>query len=148
MSLKKQIQDDLLIAMKVHDDAKVSTLRMLKAAILKFETAGDRKEAKDEDVMTLIAKEAKQRKDSIDSFKAGGRVDMAEKEQKELEILQSYLPAQMSEDELKTLIQEAINQVGATSKAEMGKVMGALMPKVKGKADGSLVNKLVASMLK
>ena len=147
MTLKEQLQQDMLTAMKAHDEVKVSALRMLKAAIMKFEMAGDRKEATDSDVMGLIGKEVKQRKDSIEGFKAGGRMEMAQKEEQEMAILQAYLPAQMSEEELKGVIKEVIGQVGATSKADMGKVMGALMPKVKGKADGGMVNKLVAAML-
>lgn len=126
---------------------KVSALRLLKAAILKFETAGDRKEAADEDVMVIIAKEIKQRKDSIESFKKGGRMDMAENEEKEMVVLQAYMPAQMGEAELRVIVKEAIANVGATSKADMGKVMGAIMPKVKGKADGGLVNRIVGEML-
>ncbi len=148
MTLKKQIQDDMIAAMKAKEEVKVSALRMLKAAVLKLETSGDRKEASDEDILGLIGKEVKQRKDSMEGFKAGGRMDLAEKEEQEMTILQAYLPAQMGEEELKALVQGVIAQTGATSKADMGKVMGALMPKVKGKADGGLVNRMVGEMLK
>ncbi len=147
MGLKQQIQQDMIAAMKGREGVKVSALRLLKAAILKFETAGDRKEAADEDVMVIIAKEIKQRKDSIESFKKGGRMDMAENEEKEMVVLQAYMPAQMGEAELRVIVKEAIANVGATSKADMGKVMGAIMPKVKGKADGGLVNRIVGEML-
>lgn len=147
MALKQQIQQDMLAAMKEHNDMKVSALRMLKAAILKFETAGDRREATDEDILGLIGKEVKQRRDSIESFKNAQRTELAEKEEQEMLILKSYLPTPLSEEELKTIIQDTINQVGATSKADMGKVMGHLMSKVKGRADGGQVNKLVAEML-
>ncbi len=147
MALKQQIQQDMIAAMKAKEEVKVSALRMLKAAVLKFETSGDRKEATDEDILTIIGREVKQRKDAIEGFKTGGRPEMAAQEEAEMVILQAYLPAQMSEEELKKVIQETITDVGATSKADMGKVMGALMPKVKGKADGGLVNKLVGSLL-
>ncbi len=147
MTLKQQIQQDMISSMKAKDETKVSALRMLKAAILKFETSGERKEATDDDVLVIIGKEVKQRKDAVEGFKAGNRPEMAAKEEAEIVVLQAYLPAQMSEEELKKIIAEVIQQMGATSKADMGKVMGALMPKVKGKADGALVNKLVGSML-
>ncbi len=147
MALKKQLQDDMIAAMKAHEDIKVSALRMLKAAVLKFETTGERKEATDGDILTIVGKEVKQRRDSIEEFKKGNRPDLAEKEQKELEVLQAYLPAQMSEEELKKLITETIAAVGAHSKAETGKVMGALMPKIKGRADGGMANRIVLSIL-
>ena len=147
MMLKKQLQDDMIAAMKAHEEIKVSALRLLKAAILKFETAGERKEATDSDVLSILGKEVKQRRDSIVEFKKGNRPDLAEKEQKELEVLQAYLPAQMSEEELKKLIAETIATVGAHSLAEAGKVMGALMPKIKGKADGGMANRMVLSLL-
>lgn len=147
MALKEQLQKDMIEAMKAKDELKVGVLRMVKAAILKFETAGDRKQATDEDILNLIGKEAKQRQESAESFRAGGRPELAEKEDKEITLLKAYLPAQLSEEELKKIVQETIGEVGATSKADMGKVMGALMPKVRGKADGGQVNKMVAELL-
>lgn len=147
MPLKQQLHSDMLAAMKAREEIKVSALRLLKAAILKFETAGERKEASDEDILGIIGKEVKQRRDSIEEFKKGNRPELAEKEQKELEVLQTYLPAQIGEEELKKLIEETIASLGAHSKAETGKVMGALMPKIKGKADGAMANKIVLSLL-
>lgn len=147
MALKNQIQQDMIAAMKAKEEVKVSALRMLKAAILKFETSGDRKEASDEDILAIVGKEVKQRKDAAEEFKKGNRPEMAAKEEQEMAILQAYLPAQMSEDELRTIIKDVIEQVGAKSKADMGKVMGALMPRVRGRADGGFVNKLVGEML-
>lgn len=137
----------MIEAMKAHDEVKTSALRMLKAAVLKFETSGDRKEASDEDVMAIIGKEVKQRRDSMEEFKKGERMDLAEQEEKEVAVLQVYLPAQMSEEELRKVIQEVIASVGATSKADTGKVMGALMPRIKGKADGGMANKLLMGLL-
>ena len=97
--------------------------------------------------MSVVQKEAKQRRDSIEEFTKAGRQELADKEQKELEILQKYLPEQLSEEEIKKLVDEAISQTGASNISDMGKVMGALMPKIKGKADGSLVSKIVKESL-
>ncbi len=148
MTMKEKIQQDMITAMKAHDDNTTSVLRMLKAAILKFETSAERKVAGDEDVMAMIGKEVKQRRDSIEEFKKGGRNDLAEKEEKELMVLQTYLPAQMTEAELKQVIESTMAETGVTAAAEKGKLMGALMPKIKGKADGALANKIVMSLLK
>ncbi len=148
MALKEQIQTDMIESMKAHNEVKTGALRMLKAAILKYETSGDRKVASDENVVSIIGKEVKQRRDSIEEFRKGGRMELAEKEEQELAVLQTYLPAQMSEDELRKVISDTIAQTGATSAADKGKLMGALMPKIKGKADGGLANKIVMELLK
>lgn len=149
MSLKAKINDDLLAAMKAKEETKVSALRMLKAAIMKFEVSGEKKkEASDENVLQLIGKEVKQRKDSIDAYKKGGRDDLAAKEIAEMQILQDYLPVQMTEEELKTVIKQTISQTGAVSKSDFGKIMGAVMAQVKGKTDGQTVSKLVGQLLK
>lgn len=146
--LKGKIQSDLNTALKSKDEIRTSTLRMLKAAIMKFEVAGaQKKEAPDEEILQIIGKEAKQRKESIEAFRKGGREDLATKEEAELKILQSYLPEQMSEEELKMIIQEVIGQVGAQGKGDFGKVMGALMPRVKGKAEGATVSQLLKALL-
>lgn len=148
MTLKEKINADLLTAMKAKEEVKLSVLRMLKAEIMKFEVAGDKKiEANDENVLLIIGKGVKQRKDSVEAYKKGGREDLAVKEEAEMKILQSYLPAQMSEEELKTLISRAISQTGATVK-DFGKVMGTVMAQAKGKADGGTVTRLVKEMLK
>ena len=146
---KQQIQDDLKQAMLAKDELRTSVLRMLKSAIAYYEInkGGAGYEASEDDVMTVLNQQVKQRRDSIDQFTAAGRNELAEKEQRELEILKKYLPEQLSEDEVRTLVEEAIKQTGATSPQEMGKVMGALMPKVKGKADGTLVSRLVKEKL-
>ncbi len=148
MALKNQIQQDMLASMKAQDEIRLSALRMLKAAILKWEVSGsEKKEATDEDVLQIINKEVKQRKDSIEQFKNGNRPELAEKEEKEMVILQAYLPAQLTEAEILNLAKDAVAESGASSKADIGKVMGKLMPKVKGKADGALVNKVVNGLL-
>lgn len=147
MSLKEQIQKDLIENMKAKNEAAVGSIRMLKTAIMKFETAGEAKVATDEEIIQLVNKEIKQRKDSIEQFEKGNRPELAAKEKAEMAFLEKYMPAQMSEDEIKAIIKDAMTATGATTKADMGKVMGAIMPKVKGKADGGLVNRLVMSML-
>lgn len=147
--LKDKIQEDLKNAMLAKDEQKLSTVRMLKSALQYFEIqkGGAGYEASDEDVLEVIEKEIKKRKESIELYKQGGRQDAADKEQKELEILQAYLPEQMSEDEVRSLIKEAIASTGATTPQDMGKVMGTLMPKVKGKADATLVSTIVREEL-
>ncbi len=147
--LKDKIQDDLKAAMIAKDAEKLSAIRMLKSAIQYYEIAkgGAGYEASDEDVIDVVGKEIKKRKESIELYKQGGRNEQAENEQKEVDTLQSYLPEQMSEDEVGELVKEAVKQTGAKSMQEMGKVMGALMPKVKGKADATLVSNLVREQL-
>lgn len=149
MTFREKINAELVTAMKAKDETKVSVLRLLKAAIMKSEVSGkEKKDATDEEVMQIVNKEVKQRKDSIEAFKTGGRTEMAAKEEAEMKILQSYLPSQMSEDDLKKVVSQVISQTGATSKADFGKVMGAVMGQVKGKADGQMVNKVVGELLK
>ena len=147
--LKDKIQEDLKAAMLAKDVDKLSTIRMLKSALQYYEIqkGGAGYEATDEDVIDVIGKEIKKRKESIELYKQGGREDTAAKEQKELETLEAYLPEQMGEDEVRKLVEEAIKQTGAASPQDMGKVMAALMPKVKGKADGTLVSNLVRDTL-
>jgi uncharacterized protein YqeY len=148
MALKNQLQSDLIEAMKAHDEVKTSVLRMVKAAILKYEVSGDRKEATDADILNIINKEIKSRKDSVEQFTGGNRMDLADKENAEIKVLEAYMPPQMSEDEVKQIVLEVMNSTGATSKADIGKVMGPVMAKVKGLADGGMVNKIVGSLLK
>ena len=147
--LKQQLKDELKQSMLAKDSVKTSVLRMVISAIGYYEIqkGGAGYEATDEDVMSVIQKEAKQHKDSIEQFKSAGREELVEKENKELEILGKYMPEQMGEDEVRKLVTEAVAQTGASSPADMGKVMGALMPKTKGKADGGLVSRLVKEQL-
>jgi len=146
---KQQLQNDLKQAMLTKDQTKTSVLRMLISSLGYFEIqkGGAGYNATDEDVMSVIQKEAKQHRDSVEQFQSAGRSDLVEKENKELEILAAYLPEQMGEDEIRKLVTEAISQTGASQPSDMGKVMGALMPKTKGKADGSLVSKIVREEL-
>ncbi len=147
--LKDKIQDDLKAAMLAREEAKLSTIRMLKSAIQYFEIqkGGAGYEATDEDVIEVVGKEIKKRKESIDLYKQGDRPEQAANEEKEVVVLESYLPTQMSEDEVRQLVADAVTTTGAATPQDMGKVMGALMPKVKGKADGTLVSNLVREAL-
>lgn len=147
--LKQSLQQELKQSMLAKDELKTSVLRLLLSAINYYEIqkGGAGYEASDEDTITVIQKEAKQRKESIEQFKNAERQELVDKETKELEILQKYLPEQMGEDQIRRIVKEAIGEIGATSIAEIGKVMGALMPKVKGKADGNLVSKIVREEL-
>lgn len=147
--LKQKVQDELKQAALSRNALKLSVLRMLKSAITYYEIqkGGAGYEATDEDVLSVIQKESKQRRDSIEEFKKANRQELVEKETKEFEILQSYLPEQMSEEKIKTLVENAIKQTNAKSMSDIGKVMGILMPQAKGKADGSLVSKIVRENL-
>lgn len=149
MILKKNLREELKQSMLARSELKTSVLRMLLSAINYYEIqkGGANYEATDEDVLVVIQKEAKQRRDSIEQFKAAGRNDLTDKEQKELELLQAYLPKQMSEEEIKTLVKQTVSETDAMSLSDIGKVMSALMPKVKGKADGGTVSKIVKEIL-
>lgn len=146
---KQQLKDELKQSMLAKNELKTSVLRMLLSAINYYEIqkGGAGYEATDEDVMAVIQKEAKQRRDSIDQFSKAGRQELADKETNELKLLEEYLPQQISEEEIKKLVEDAVSQTGATTIADMGKVMGALMPKTKGKADGGIVSKIVKEEL-
>ncbi|MBQ1889091.1 MAG: GatB/YqeY domain-containing protein [Selenomonas sp.] len=146
MSLKEQLTTDMKEAMKSHDKDRLAVIRMVRGAIRKQEIDGQ-KELSDEDVIAVMSKEIKMRKDSIEEFKKGGREDLIAKTQAEIDVLMPYMPAQLSEDEVRELVKAAVAETGAATPKDMGRVMGALMPKVKGRADGKLVNTLVRSML-
>ena len=147
--LRQKLQEELKESMLAKDTGKTSVLRMLISAIGYYEIqkGGAGYEASDEDVLSVIQKVAKQHRDSIEQFTKANRTDLADKEKKELELLQKYLPSQMNEEEVRKLVKDAISKTGAISAKDMGKVMGALMSKVKGKADGSLVSKIVKELL-
>ena len=146
---KEQLQEELRQAMLAKDTLKTSVLRMLLSAVNYYEIqkGGAGYTARDEDVLSVIQKEAKQHKDSIEQFKNAGRTDLVEKETKELELLKKYLPKQLGKEEVRKLVKDAISQTGATSAKDMGRVMGVLMPKIKGKADGGMVSRIVKDSL-
>ena len=149
MSLKEQLTEDMKTAMKAKEAGKqrLAVIRMVRSAIRQQEIDGTKKSLDDEDVITIIGKEVKMRKDSLEEVKKGGREDLVAQTQAEIEILMPYLPQQLSEGEIRVLVKEAIEKSGAASPKDMGKVMGQLMPKVKGRADGKLVNTVVREML-
>lgn len=162
--LKEKIQQDLKNALKEAKETELSVLRMVFSAIVnkekekrykKIKEKPDLKEGElekesrltDEEISEVISSEVKKRKEAISLFEKGGRRDLAEKEKKELEILEKYLPEQLSEDELKKLAEEAVEKTGAKEIKDMGKVMAELMPKVKGKSDGGTVSKIIKELL-
>ena len=145
--LKEQIQADLTDAMRAKDEVTMRTLRMVKTAIMKYETSGEGLEADDAKIISILKKELKQRKDSITQFEAGGREDLAASEKEEVPVLEKYLPEEMPREQVVVAIKEGIEQVGATSKADFGKVMGPAMGKLKGQADGALVKEVVEELL-
>jgi len=162
--LKEKIQHNLEEAVKNKKDLETLVLRLINAAILnrekekRFKISKEKenvsevdleKESQltDEEVVEILSSEVKKRKEAIEEFEKGGRKDLAEREKKELEILQNYLPKQLSEEEVKNLAKEVIKEVEAKEIKDMGRVMSELMPKVKGRTDGSLVSKIVKELL-
>ncbi len=145
-SIKERISEDMKAAMKSGDKAKLSAVRMLHAAVRKKEI-DDRIDLDDAGAVKIITTLVKQRQDSIEQFTAGNRQDLVDKETAELKLLQAYLPAQMSQDELVKIIDSAIQESEAKTQKDMGKLMKVLMPQVSGKADGKLVNQLVRERL-
>ncbi|CAH2715446.1 putative protein YqeY [Neobacillus rhizosphaerae] len=147
MSLLERLNNDMKQAMKNKEKDRLSVIRMVKASLQNEAIKLGTKELSEDVELTVLSRELKQRKDSLHEFDKAGREDLVEKLRTELAIVELYMPKQLSEDELSVIVKETIAEVGATSKAEMGKVMAAIMPKVKGKADGSLVNKFVQQHL-
>lgn len=153
MALGQRIEDDLKKALKSGDKRRLSCLRMVKSKLQEKQVElrakkGADAQLTDEDVQAVVSAYAKQRRDSIDSYEKGGRDDLAAAERAELEILKAYLPQQMSEEEVAAIVDEAVKESGALKPKDMGAVMKLVMPKVKGRADGKLVNRLVQSRLK
>lgn len=147
MGLKEKLDEDLKSAVKAKDSLRVSTIRLLKSAVRNAEIAKIKKFADDE-ILTVIQTSIKQRKESIEQFKMANRNDLVEKEVNEKKILESYLPPQLSIDEIKKLIEDVIKEVGACTPKDIGKVMGKLMSLIHNKADGNLVHQIVRERLK
>jgi len=151
--LLEQIDKDLIEALKAKDETKVSTIRMFKSTIHNWQIAkrakehAIEKEPQDADILAVIQKEIKSRKDSIEMYEKGGRGELAEKEQKEIVILSKYLPEQASPEEIRAKAKEIIAQTGASSIQDMGKVMGPLIDEFKGKADGATISSIVKEEL-
>ena len=146
MSLEKQIDQDTIAAMKAGEKDKVTVLRGLKSEI-KNRRIDKHDDLTDEEVIEVLSSAAKKRRESIEQFEKGGRDDLVQNEQFGLAIIEAYLPEQMGEDEIRAIVKDAIEKTGADSPAKLGLVMKEVMPQVKGKADGKLVNKLAAQML-
>jgi len=146
MSLKERLLEDMKTAMKDKDAIRKNTIQMARSAVLQIEK--DTKTTLDDDgVIEIIAKEMKKRRDSLPEFEKSGRQDLIDNLKAEIEILLQYLPEQLTEPELEAIVKQAIRETGAVSAREMGKVMQAVMPKVKGKADGRIVNQVVKKLL-
>lgn len=146
MSLKEQLTQDTNAAAKAGDNPKRDVLRMMQAAIKQVEV-DERITVDDAGVLQILTKQAKQRRESIAEYEKGGRDDLVAQEAYELKIIEAYLPQMMSREEIEVLVKQAIAAAGASSPKDMGQVMGKLMPQVKGKADGRLVNDVVRELL-
>ena len=150
MSLKDRIGEDIKSAMKAKDKIRLETVRSIKKVILEKEVALRPKgqdSLTEEQEIEVLAQQAKQRRDSIEQYRNGGREDLAQKEAQELAIIETYLPKQLSEEEVNSIIDEIITSVGATTAKDLGKVMGAAMKQLKGKADGKKIQAIVKEKL-
>jgi len=148
MSLEQKIMGELKTAMLAKDEKALRSLRAIKAAILLAKTSeGAGGELKEDDEIKMLQKLVKQRKDSLEIFQQQNRTDLAQKEQEEIEIIEKFLPKQLSADELKSEVAAIISEVGASSPADMGKIMGAATKKLAGKADGKTISALVKELL-
>ncbi|MHB8173262.1 MAG: GatB/YqeY domain-containing protein [Nitrospirota bacterium] len=146
MTLKERLNADMKEALKAHDAARLSTIRMIISSYRNKEI-DSRKDLDDEGILGVLSTAAKQRRESIEQYGKAGRQDLVDKESAELDVIQSYMPQQMGKEEIEALVNEAMAESGAKGPADMGKVMKVLMPKVKGRADGKLVNELVKKAL-
>ena len=146
MSLLEQLSSDLKTAMKAKDKLRLAVIRSLKTALTNAKISAGQDLSSDEE-LSVLSSQLKQRKDSLADFEKGDRADLAEQTKAEIEIVQAYLPEQLDEAAVVTIVDEAMQATGATSKADFGKVMQYVMPKVKGRADGAMVNQVVKSKL-
>ncbi len=147
MTLEEKIDADMKEAMKAKAEIRLSTIRMLRAAIKNLAIEKKAEKVEDKDVMSIISKQIKQHKDSIDGFTKGNRQDLVDKETAELKILESYMPKMLSAEELRPIVSSAITATGAKGRADMGKVMKAAMEEAKGAADGKMLSQMVAEEL-
>lgn len=146
MTLRDKLEDDIRNSMRQRDQARVDALRFLKFAVQAVEK--ERRDTLDDEAMVqVVSKQVNDRRESVKAFRDGGRTELADKEAFELTVLEEYLPPQLGEDEIVALIREVVDEVGATGPRDRGKVMGRLMPQVRGKADGAEVNRLAGEIL-
>jgi uncharacterized protein YqeY len=146
MSLEERLMDEMKQAMKSNDKARLSTIRMIRTAV-KNKEIDLRNKLDDDEILRVIQGMVRKSEESIEQFKAGGRMDLVEKETKEIEILRSYLPQALSKEDVIQIIDESIRETEASSLKDLGKVMKSVMPKLTGKADGKLINQLVKERL-
>ncbi|MEO7316280.1 MAG: GatB/YqeY domain-containing protein [Ginsengibacter sp.] len=148
MTLEEKIMTDLKAAMLAKNDVALRSLRAIKSAILNIKTAGGFSgEIKEDDEVKLLQKLVKQRKDSLEIYETQNRPELAAREREEIQVIEKYLPAQLSEEELTSIVSKIVSETGATSPADMGKVMGAANKQLAGKADGKTIAKIVKSLL-
>ncbi len=147
MNLEQKISDDLKEATKKGDKLRMETLRSIRASIIEFKKSGISREMNEDDEIKLLQNLAKKRKDSIEMFEKGNRFDLADKEKSELEIIKSYLPQELSENEVIQIVKKIIIESGAKDLKDMGKVMSLVMKEIKGRAEGQLVQNIVRSLL-
>jgi uncharacterized protein YqeY len=147
LALKEQLLADLKTAMKAKDKVRKSTITMMRAAILQQEKDQRVDVLPETDIRAIISKQYKQRKDALDEFTKAGRDDLIEQTRAEMAIIEAYLPKQLSQSEIEAIVDETIQEVGAASMKDMGNVMKALMPKIKGAADGKIVNQIARAKL-
>ncbi|MDD5773927.1 MAG: GatB/YqeY domain-containing protein [bacterium] len=145
--LLEKINSDIVEAMKAKDSLRTETLRMVKSALNYVKIEKKKEILDDEDVLAIISKQVKQHKESVESFEKGGRAELADKEKKELVILESYMPKQISHEEVNKIIKETVREVGAAGKKDFGKVMKAVSAKLKNQADGKVVSRIVGEEL-
>ena len=145
MSLKEKLAEDLKSSMKNKDTVRTNTVQLVRTAILQVEK-DNKVTLDDEDILEVIAKQLKQRKDSLPEYEKSGREDLISQLKQEMECLMEYLPKQLTEDELRPIVEEGVKAVGATTMKDMGKVMEYVMPKVKGRADGKAVSTIAKSL--
>ncbi len=146
MDLKAKLNQDLKEALKAKDEVKLRTVRMLLAAIKNFEVE-KMGPATDEEIFQIMSKEIKKRQEAIEMYEKGGRPDLAQAEKQEIEVIQSYMPNQLSEEEIRELARKVISEMNLKSPKDVGTAMKVIMPQVKGRADGKLVNKIVSELL-
>jgi uncharacterized protein YqeY len=146
MTLSEKLGEDLKAAMKGKDEPRVRVLRLLKTRV-KEASVAKRDELSDDEVIKVVISETKKRKEAIELFEQGGRGDLASREKEEMDILQTYMPPQLTEDEVRALIKEAIEEVGALDPRDMGKVMKVLMPRIVGRSEGSFASRTVKEFL-
>ncbi|GAD15875.1 GatB/YqeY domain-containing protein [Lentilactobacillus otakiensis] len=147
MSVYDKLLSDMKDAMKARDKVRLGVIRGIKAQVMNAKVADGNHDLTEDQINDIIMKEIKQQKESLEEFQKADRQDLVKDQEAKLKIAEEYAPKQLSEDEVEKIVQDTMSQVGAESMADFGKVMGAIMPKVKGKADGSVINKLVKKQL-